>query len=268
MPASVGAAEAPECLGEGADAVVYLDARSDVVVKKHHLASTYLRELRALRALQAPEIVRLVAFCISDQVLYLQRHDCDLLQVLARGEAGSESAGGRERFQHLVCTSLLRALARCHAAGVAHNDVKLENLLVRRRPLSVVLADFGRASFPEEQPSVRSAIKGTRTYMAPEVFVGQACLASDCWSAGVVAFACVELQMPFEEEDGSGPLVYQLAEKQRPWPRWATALVDALLVPEPERRLGAREALALLDGLQRGDAAGPQASSPPPPALS
>lgn len=253
--------DAPEWLGEGADAVVHLDKRSNFVVKTHRLRSTYLRELQALRALQAPEILRLVSFCISDHVLHLERHDCDLLQYLSQ-EAHLLEACSRESFQHLACASLLRALARCHEVGVTHNDVKLENLLVKRRPPSVVLADFGRASFPEDEPSLRGSLKGTRVYMAPEVFEDKACLKSDCWSAGVVAFACLELQMPFEEDDKGGPLVYRRAEKQQPWPLWANRLVDALLVSEPAERLGARDALSLLARLRTEEASRHQPSAP------
>ena len=231
-------------LGQGADAVVFLDQPSNVVVKQHRAASTYLRELEALRKLQADEIVRLCSFCVSDQVLCLERHDCDLLQYLSHDVA---------------LLNPMRALSKCHEAGIAHNDVKLENILITKQPLRVVLADFGRASVSDGDRAVGTSLKGTRIYMAPEVFEDRSSLKSDCWSAGVVSFACIERQMPFEEDDESGPLVYELAERQQRWPTWAEELVEGLLKIEPGQRLTSAGAASLLG---RHAYEGPQEATP------
>ena len=248
-------------VAEGADASVCVDELTSTVLKYHRLASTFLRELAALRAVQTPEIVRLYAFCISDQVLYLERHDCDLLTYLQE-DFQALNLYQAEAFQLQASRALLRALVACHAAGIVHNDVKLENLLVSKEPLRVVLADFGRAGSSDDGLGGISGVKGTRVYMAPEVFDGAATPASDCWSAGVVCFACLEQQMPFEEINGSGPLEYSLPEKRRSWPAWATALVDGLLQLSPACRLSSGQALELLEQLgHAADAHTPSSSS-------
>ena len=245
-------------LGQGADAVVFLDQRSNVVVKHHMVVSTYLRELEALRKLQADEVVRLCSFCISDRVLYLESHDCDLLQYLSH-DVTLLNPYERAHFQYRVCLDLMRALWKCHEARIAHNDVKLENILITKQPLRVVLADFGRASVLDGECASQTPLKGTRIYMAPEVFEDRSCLKSDCWSAGVVCFACIERQMPFEEDDESGPLVYELAERQQRWPTWAEELVEGLLKIDPGQRLTSAEAASLLG---RGAYEGPQETIP------
>lgn len=250
-------------VAEGADASVCVDELTSTVLKYHHLTSTFLRELAALRAVQTPEIVRLYAFCISDQVLYLERHDCDLLTYL-QDDFRALNPYQAEAFQLQASRALLRALVACHAAGIVHNDVKLENLLVSKEPLRVVLADFGRAGSSDDGLGGTSGVKGTRVYMAPEVFDSAATPASDCWSAGVVCFACMEQQMPFDDVDGSGPLEYSLPEKRRGWPAWATALVDGLLQLSPASRISSGQALELLDRLGQAhtaDARTPSSSS-------
>ena len=147
-------------VAEGADASVCVDELTSTVLKYHRLASTFLRELAALRAVQTPEIVRLYAFCISDQVLYLERHDCDLLTYLQE-DFQALNLYQAEAFQLQASRALLRALVACHAAGIVHNDVKLENLLVSKEPLRVVLADFGRAGSSDDGLGGISGVKGT-----------------------------------------------------------------------------------------------------------
>lgn len=233
-------------VAEGTDATVCVDELTSTVLKYHRLTSTFLRELAALRKVQTPEIVRLLSFCISDQVLYLERHDCDLLTYL-QSDFQALNLYQAEAFQLQVSRALLRALVACHAAGIVHNDVKLENLLVSKEPSRVVLADFGRAGSSDHALGGVSGVKGTRVYMAPEVFDEEATPASDCWSAGVVCFACMEQQMPFDEAEGSGPLQYSPLEKHRSWPAWATAVVDRLLQISPASRITAEQGVKLLD---------------------
>jgi serine/threonine protein kinase len=40
------------------------------------------------------------------------------------------------------------SLAACHATGMAHRDIKLENFMVRKEKLMVKLIDFGYAETP------------------------------------------------------------------------------------------------------------------------
>lgn len=91
---------------------------------------------------------------------------------------------------------LLAALAHIARAGLAHNDVKLENILVSAesgsgegKRLTIALADFGLASAPRITGGV---CPGTPGYFAPEVTaVRQGTIGSydgsraDVWSAAV-----------------------------------------------------------------------------------
>ncbi|KAI9228367.1 MAG: kinase-like domain-containing protein, partial [Piptocephalis tieghemiana] len=63
------------------------------------------------------------------------------------------------------------ALRWCHERGIAHRDVKPENILLCRHPASgrwiVKLADFGLACLAEPS-TVDYGLRGTMEYVAPE----------------------------------------------------------------------------------------------------
>lgn len=113
---------------------------------------------------------------------------------------------------------VLRSVAEVHRAGVAHLDVKPENLLFRHsRPAAtasdpvamtrgieaneLVLVDFGSSqSMPDDEPQAGMPEgTGTEAYMAPELFEQRASKASDLWSAGVVSYVLLTGQMPFRK---------------------------------------------------------------------
>lgn len=74
-----------------------------------------------------------------------------------------------------VARNLARALAVCHRHGVAHGDVKPENVLVNAADLSVTLIDFafarrGVIHMAKNKYMVKAVAKaGTPPYLAPEL---------------------------------------------------------------------------------------------------
>ena len=84
-----------------------------------------------------------------------------------------------------------QALDYLHEKRLLHRDIKPENIL-RLGKLAKV-ADFGLAMvLPETVRSVTVNSAGTIPYMAPEVWYGKACEASDLWS---LAITYVELRL-------------------------------------------------------------------------
>ncbi len=91
-----------------------------------------------------------------------------------------------------VMVQLARALASVHAAGVAHRDVKPENVFVvpcADGGVHVKLLDFGLADDGEGH----DLVGGTADYLPPEVLVGErrATPADDLYALGVVAYECL-----------------------------------------------------------------------------
>lgn len=104
-----------------------------------------------------------------------------------------------ENFAKKVTKRTLLALKDCHDAGVAHLDVKPDNLMFRNefegeisiqsaKPEELVLVDFGSARIMSEEEELLTLDQGTGTvgYVAPEVLKGRASTRSDMWSVGVL----------------------------------------------------------------------------------
>lgn len=96
----------------------------------------------------------------------------------------------REVTQPLVArmaAELCAALEECRREGVIHRDIKPDNIFVTKDG-SFKLGDFGVARTIEKTASGLSK-KGTYTYMAPEVYRGEAYGASvDLYSLGIVVY--------------------------------------------------------------------------------
>lgn len=116
----------------------------------------------------------------------------DMLRFLLKHQLG-------ECHARWIARQIFSALAYVHAMGYLHNDVKLENILVRDTPrLGVVLADFGFVNTATECALMKP--RGSVSYSAPECLEGQPnSVASDSWAAGVVFYALIRRHMPFEE---------------------------------------------------------------------
>ena len=104
------------------------------------------------------------------------------------------SARARMWLSHIVA-----GLAHMHGRGVAHLDIKFENMLVAeaddgKTPICLKLADFGQSvASPVPAPSQRRP--GTESWRAPEVYAhnpqlgaGYSSFAADAWSVGVAAY--------------------------------------------------------------------------------
>jgi serine/threonine protein kinase len=116
----------------------------------------------------------------------------DLCQTVgAAGGFGEES--GRYLF-----TQLLDAVEHMHSRNIAHRDIKLENVLVDSKDMTLKVADFGYAAQGTEQ--LRS-YRGTFTYMAPEIKEGRTYdgKQADLFSVGVVLFILIRGIFPFKE---------------------------------------------------------------------
>eukprot|EP00639_Heterosigma_akashiwo_P006071 CAMPEP_0194574544 /NCGR_PEP_ID=MMETSP0292-20121207/10353_1 /TAXON_ID=39354 /ORGANISM="Heterosigma akashiwo, Strain CCMP2393" /LENGTH=451 /DNA_ID=CAMNT_0039426087 /DNA_START=378 /DNA_END=1734 /DNA_ORIENTATION=- len=98
----------------------------------------------------------------------------------------------------LYLYQLLRALLRCHEAGVVHRDVKPRNALVCPARKKLTLIDFGLAEFylPNQRYSCRVA---SRHYKGPELLVGYGWYdySLDLWAAGCLMAGLVFRREPF-----------------------------------------------------------------------
>ncbi len=94
------------------------------------------------------------------------------------------------------------ALQYAHENQIVHQDVKPSNFLVRtnkqnaRRP-DLLLSDFGIAKIRSTTASNSHSIRGTPTYMAPEIWSGEPVPASDQYALAVMTYELFTGRSPF-----------------------------------------------------------------------
>lgn len=168
---------------------------------------------------------------------------------------------------------LFRGLARgvhaMHRRHVVHRDLKPSNVLVRQvgRREEAVVIDFGLAKVlrPGEAPrpeglSVEFHTLGTPEYMAPEQVgnAGEVDARADLFSLGVILYELLSNRLPFEANELGDAFLSSRVGRYRPIQEWVpdldprvVTLVDMLLTPDVDRRLGSARLLLLeLDQLR------------------
>jgi len=115
-----------------------------------------------------------------------RRSERERMSAAADAHVAQHGGALSERDAKVACRRVARALARLHAAGFAHRDVKLENLLLARPNdlSSLKLADFGfatvvsddkgrrpRCALFERKDATGDRLQGTVEYAAPEILV-------------------------------------------------------------------------------------------------
>lgn len=127
----------------------------------------------------------------------------DLLTfILAHGPIG-------ENQSRIWSRQVALALQYLHEIGLAHRDLKCENILITTN-FNVKLSDFGFSRFVMKDGMVElsSTYCGSFDYAAPEILKGQPydAKASDMWAFGVLLYVMLNKSMPFK---GHTKVVYE-----------------------------------------------------------
>ncbi len=101
---------------------------------------------------------------------------------------------------------LTEAVKYMHSLGVAHLDIKPQNILVDMETGLLKLIDFGSAivfKVDGLDTSNCDIVRGTPSYLPPEVLGKDSCMLDkvDVWSCGVVLYNIVYNQMPWKAAD-------------------------------------------------------------------
>jgi hypothetical protein len=137
--------------------------------------------------------------------------------------------------RRVALLGLLRAVARVHEFRQTHNDIKLENILVKKNQANhierVVLADFElltAMSSVATRSGFTSGVGGTEPYQAPERYGGQAgkppTEKSDMYSVGVVMLLCFASEHIIDAQKSAAPSSPQVLEKDKWQTHWTTVL--------------------------------------------
>ncbi|CBZ23895.1 putative protein kinase [Leishmania mexicana MHOM/GT/2001/U1103] len=237
-----------EVLGEGSYSIVTLATHraSGLLFALKEIDRSRLRwrpleaqlrwEINLQRTLRHPHIVRLYSYFITPECISLVLEYCSGGTLLSRLRAAPQHRLS-ERQASRYTRHVAKALAHLHGLGVAHRDLKLENVLIDAEGIAK-LADFGwsrpvvhplppskpvataqtvgdRNDAPrtsvkhdtsnedstEEVTEGRRTVCGTLDYLSPEMVSGQEHSAkTDVWSLGVMLAEMLTGTPPFYTE--------------------------------------------------------------------
>ena len=136
-----------------------------------------------------------------------------------------------------VFTQLVGAVAYVHNASCVHRDLKLENILLDKHE-NVKLCDFGFTREYEGKASYLQTFCGTVCYSAPEMLKGEKYAGEkvDVWSLGVILYALLCGELPFDDDDDNVTRTKILSSEPK-WPDHLTpdarSLLNVLLSKRP-----------------------------------
>ncbi|XP_055217616.1 MAP/microtubule affinity-regulating kinase 3 isoform X21 [Gorilla gorilla gorilla] len=172
------------------------------IIDKTQLNPTSLqklfREVRIMKILNHPNIVKLFEVIETEKTLYLIMEYASGGEVfdylVAHGRMKEKEA--RSKFRQIVS-----AVQYCHQKRIVHRDLKAENLLLDA-DMNIKIADFG---FSNEFTvgGKLDTFCGSPPYAAPELFQGKKYDGPevDVWSLGVILYTLVSGSLPFDGQN-------------------------------------------------------------------
>ncbi|ORX86315.1 kinase-like protein [Basidiobolus meristosporus CBS 931.73] len=172
---------------------------------------------------------------------------CDLYQLVEEGKVSQQLAA--KYFAQVV-----HAIAYMHSCGIAHRDIKLENICIDEKG-SIKLIDYGCAfifqSSPQHKPRVATTLCGSQAYIAPELHTREPydpCKA-DVWSIAVVYLTLILRSFPWSVANPYDPGFKMFLKHQNNAkyfnriPEPAVPIIRRMLDPNPNTRASIQDVL-------------------------
>jgi eukaryotic-like serine/threonine-protein kinase len=231
------------------------------------MVSRFIAEARAVNQIRHRHIIDIFSFGqLADGRHYYVMEYLDGEPLDARIEREG-------RLSLAAAIPILRAIGRAldaaHGKGIAHRDLKAENVFLGRDPDGAVfpkLLDFGIAKLlaPEEAAKHKTrtgAPVGTPYYMSPEQCRGRDVdHRTDLYAFGVLAYRMLTGQYPLDAGDYMSVLIRQMADTPEPastivpeLPAGVDRALAWLLAKDPAQRPPSlRVALLAIEGAAAG----------------
>ncbi|XP_049848742.1 uncharacterized protein LOC126316688 [Schistocerca gregaria] len=153
-------------------------------------------EIKAMMMLKHPHVVSL------EEVLEDDTHVFFVMEFCGGGNV-SDYLGGRpisDELARFYFSQIVRSVQYCHERGVAHRDLKLDNILLDNDS-NVKISDFGHAGIYRKGWDLFSTpLVGGLCHLAPEQIAGRPYPGEkhDVWSLGVILFILLSGTPPFK----------------------------------------------------------------------
>jgi tetratricopeptide (TPR) repeat protein len=156
----------------------------------------FVREAQAASATDHPNICTIHDIGTTDDgqlFIVMAHYDGDTLKKRLEGGA----LGVDEAID--IAAQIAEGLAKAHAEGVVHRDVKPGNLMLTETGVKIL--DFGLAKMADSRLTLtlEGSTVGTIAYMSPEQLRGdEADARSDVWGLGAVLYEMLAGRVPFK----------------------------------------------------------------------
>lgn len=153
------------------------------------------REVRIMKALDHPNIVKLFEVIETERYLYL------VMEYASGGEIFDYLASNgrmKEKDARTKFRQMISAVHYCHQKFIIHRDLKAENLLLDQ-DMNIKIADFGFSNEYSFENKL-DTFCGSPPYAAPELFQGRKYTGPevDVWSLGVILYTLASGSLPFD----------------------------------------------------------------------
>jgi serine/threonine protein kinase len=281
----VGGYRVESRIGAGGMAVVYrahdealgrtvaLKILAPALADDRQFRERFIRESRAVAAVDHPHIIPVYAAGEADGVLYLAMRLVPAGDLRAVIEREGPLTGDRAIA---LLSPIASALDAAHADGLVHRDVKPANILVDARagrPEHPYLSDFGlvKGAMASTNLTGTGQLLGTPNYVAPEQISGKpARPQTDQYCLACVAYTVLTGTLPFARDDymavlwahmyDAPPSLVALRPDQ---PLAVDEVFVRALAKSPDDRYGTCE--ELIDALRTAFGASPPAVPGPQP---
>ncbi|KAH0788427.1 CAMK family protein kinase [Histomonas meleagridis] len=180
--------------------------------KNPEFLSHFKKELIIHSQIRHPSITQLLDVIVDKENIYIFIELCDGGDL---NDAVMSAGGLPENQARHYFKQIMSAISYIHQLGIAHRDIKLENILVTSNG-HAKLTDFGLCK--QQNPgSLLLTTCGTLVYAAPEIIKEEPYdgMKADIWSAGIVLYAMVANHFPWASDESLPPerIVHETARQ-------------------------------------------------------
>lgn len=213
------------------------------------------KEAQALAAFRHPSLVTVHSMGTHEgmEFIVMERiFGVSLSRKIAERRAENRPIALTEALRYL--TAIADGLAVVHRAGLAHRDVKPENMMLTPDG-RVVLMDFGLV-VPEYDSELRGFVAGSPPYMAPETLRDRVSKGGgplvDIYALGATCFEVLTFQTPYASAESINHLfamhlegkIPSVGEKRAEVPLELDQLIQEMLAKDPANRPQSAQGIA------------------------